>query len=109
MIHPNVQKLIDRYSHDRMNSKGGALRSEIRKAPAEKHASAWTVYAMLKSSARHRPTDSDSPEYAAYEAAHDALMNVLGDLIWPDGLSSSPCFRLHLSPERYKAAVERYG
>lgn len=92
-----------------MNSKGGALRSEIRKAPTESHAAAWTAYAMLTAAARFKPTDSDSPEYRAYEAAHDALMNVLGDIIWPDGLSPSPCFRLHLSPERYKAAVERYG
>ncbi len=35
-------------------------------------------------------------------------MNVLGNLIWPDGLSPTPCFRLHLSPERYKEAVKRY-
>jgi hypothetical protein len=109
MIHPNVQKLIDRYSTDRMTTKGSALRSEIRKAPPESHAAAWTAYAMLTAAARFKPTDSDSPEYRAYEAVHNALMNVLDDLIWLDGLSTSPCFRLHLSPERYRAAVEWYG
>ena len=108
MIHPTVQKLIDRYSTDRMTSKGSALRSEIRKAPPESQAAAWTAYAMLTAATRFKPTDSDSPEYRAYEAAQDALMNVLGDIIWPDGLSPQPCFRLHLSPERFKAAHERY-
>jgi|GEM_PF-5109788 len=92
-----------------MTSKGSALRSEIRKAPPENHAAAWTVYAILIAAARFKPTDADAPEYRAYEAAHDALMNVLGDLIWPDGLSPDCCFRLHLSPERFKEARERYG
>lgn len=109
MIHPNVQKLIDRHRHDRMASKGSALRNEIRKSPPERHAAAWTVYAMLTAAARFKPKDGDTSEYRAYEAAHDVLMNALGDLIWPDGLSPQPCFRLHLSPERYKKAVELYG
>ncbi len=109
MINPTVQKLIDRYSTDTLNSKGSALRSEIRKSPAEKHPAAWTAYAILTAAARFKPTDSDTPEYQTYEAAHDALMNVLGNLIWEDGLSPTPCFRLHLSPERYKEAVKRYG
>ena len=109
MINSNVQKLIDKYRNDSMHSKGSALRSEIRKSPAEQHPAAWTAYAILTTAARFKPTDSDTPEYQAYEAAHDALMNVLGNLIWPDGLSPSPCFRLHLSPERYKEAIKRYG
>ncbi len=91
-----------------MTNKGSALRSEIRKAPPENHAAAWTVYAILTAAGRFKPTDEDSPEYHAYESAHNALMNVLGDLLWPDGLSPNPCFRLHLSPERFKAAHERY-
>ncbi len=108
MLNPNVQKLIERYGNDRMTSKGSALRSEIRKAPSEQPPAAWTVYAMLTAAGRFKPTASDTPEYQAYEAANDAIMNVLGNLIWPDGLSPTPCFRLHLSPERYKEAVKRY-
>lgn len=110
MISPNVQqKLMDKYRHDRMTAKGSALRSEIRKALPENHAAAWTVYAIIMASKRFKPNDSDTPEHEAYTAANDALMNVLGDLIWPDGLCPNPCFRSHLSPERYKAALERYG
>ena len=109
MINPSVQKLIDRHRNDSLNSKGSALRSEIRRSPPERHAAAWTAYAMLTAAARFKPTDSDTPEYQAYEDARDAVMNVLGNLIWPDGLSPSPCFRSHLSPERYKEAVKRYG
>ena len=108
MINPNVQKLIDKHRCDSMQKKGSALRSEIRKSPSEQHAAAWTVYAMLTAAGRFKPTDSETPEYQAYEAASDAIMNVLGNLIWPDGLSPTPCFRLHLSPERYKEAVKRY-
>ncbi len=108
MIHQNVQKMIDKYRNDSMNSRGSALRSEIRKSPADQHHAAWTVYAILAAAARFKPTDSDTPEHQAYEAANDAIMNVLGNLIWPDGLSPTPCFRLHLSPERYKEAAKRY-
>lgn len=109
MIHPNTRKVIDRYRIDRMTAKGSALRSEIRKASAENHNAAWTVYAILQSSSRFKPTDQDTPEYRAYEAAQNAIMNVLGDLLWPDGLSPNGCFRWHLSPERHREAIERYG
>jgi hypothetical protein len=109
MINTHVQKLIDRHGTDTMNTKGSALRSEIRKSPPGSHAAAWTVYAILTASARFKPTNSDTPEYQAYEDATDAIMNILGNLIWPDGLSPTPCFRAHLSPERYKEAAKRHG